>query len=62
MTRFSFHTRVSLRVHKRLVTSNLLCKALMYALDVRDARVHVRNAHAKFGLRVHANYNPRTVE
>ena len=27
-----------------------------------DAHVHVRNAHAKFGLRVHANCKPRTAE
>ena len=33
-TRFSFHTHASLRVHARLVTSNLPCKALMYTLDV----------------------------
>ena len=32
-THFSFHTRASLHVHARLVTSNLLCKALVYALD-----------------------------
>ena len=29
---------------------------------VHDARVHVRNAHAKFGLRVHANCKSRTAE
>ena len=29
---------------------------------VYDACVHVRNAHAKFGLRVHANCKPRTAE
>ena len=34
MTCFSFHTRASLCVHARLVMSNLLCKALVYALDV----------------------------
>ena len=33
-TRFSFHTHASLHGHARLVTSNLLCKALMYTLDV----------------------------
>ena len=33
-TRFSFHTHPSLRVHARLVTSNLSYKALMYELDV----------------------------
>ena len=34
MTHFLFHTRASLHVHARLVTSNLPCKVLMYALDV----------------------------
>ena len=29
---------------------------------VHDARMHVRNAHAKFGLRMHANCKPRTAE
>ena len=29
---------------------------------VHDARVHVRNAHAKFGLCVQANCKPRTAE
>ena len=29
---------------------------------VRTRRVHVRNAQAKFGLRVLANCKPRTVE
>ena len=29
---------------------------------VHDARVHVRNAHAKFGLHVQANCKPRTAE
>ena len=31
---FSFHTCASLCVHTKLVTSNLPCKALVYALDV----------------------------
>ena len=31
---FSFHTHESLCVHARLATSNLQCKALVYALDV----------------------------
>ena len=34
MTHFSFHMRASLRVQARLVTSNLPCKALVYALDM----------------------------
>ena len=34
MTHFSFHTCASLRMHTRLMTSNLLCKTLLYALDV----------------------------
>ena len=29
---------------------------------VHDARVYVKNAHAKFGLRMHANCKPRTAE
>ena len=29
---------------------------------VHDAHMHVRNAHAKFGLCVHANCKPRTAE
>ena len=29
---------------------------------VHDARMHVRNSHAKFGLRVHANCKPKTAE
>ena len=33
-TRFSFRMRASLRAHARLMTSTLLCKALVYALDV----------------------------
>ena len=33
-THFSFRTRASLHMHARLVTSNLPCKALVYALDV----------------------------
>ena len=63
MIRFSFHTHASLRVHARLMMSNLPCKALVYALDVyTDARVHVRNAHAKFGVRMYVNCKPRTAE
>ena len=34
MTCISFHMHASLHVHARLVTSNLLCKALVYTLDV----------------------------
>ena len=33
-TRFSFHMHASLRVHTRLVMSNLPCKALVYTLGV----------------------------
>ena len=29
-------------------------------ISVHDARVHVRNAHTKFGFCVHANCKPRT--
>ena len=31
-------------------------------ISVHDARVHVRNAHAKFGLCIHANCKPRRAE
>ena len=31
-------------------------------ISVHDARVHVRNAHAKFGLCIHPNCKPRTAE
>ena len=34
MTCFSFHTCASMRVHARLMTLNLPCQALVYALDV----------------------------
>ena len=34
MTHFSFRTHASLHVHVRIVTSNLPCKALVYALDM----------------------------
>ena len=44
MTRFSFHSSASLRVHARLVTSILPCKALMYALDV--CMMHMCMMHA----------------
>ena len=33
-THFSVHTHAHLRVHEKLMTSNLPCKALMYAPDV----------------------------
>ena len=33
-TCFSFHRRASMHVHARLMTSNLPCIALVYALDV----------------------------
>ena len=33
-THFSFYMHASMRVHARLMTSNLLCKSLVYALDM----------------------------
>ena len=45
MTRFSFHMCASLRVHTRLVTSNLPCKALVYALDVCTMHVCISGMH-----------------
>ena len=34
----------------------------VHTISVHDARVNVRNTHAKFVLRVHANCKPRTAE
>ena len=39
---------------KPTVQSSRICTR-----HVHDTRVHVRNVHAKFGLRVHANCKPR---
>ena len=44
-TCFSFHTHASLRVHARLVTSNLLCKALMYTLDMCTMHARMSAMH-----------------
>ena len=44
-TRFSFHTLASLCVHARLVTSNLPCKALVYALDVCTMHMCMSGMH-----------------
>ena len=43
MARFSFHTRASMRVHARLMTSNLPCIAVVYALDVCMSGMHMPN-------------------
>ena len=59
---FFIHMRASMRVHARLLMSNLPCIAHVCTRRVHDAHVHVRNAHAKFGLRVYANCKPRTAE
>ena len=45
MTHFSFHICASLHVHARLVTSNLLCKAFVYALDVCTMHVCISGMH-----------------
>ena len=42
---------------KYTVQSSHVC-----TIRVHDARVHVRNAHSKFGSHVHANCKPRTAE
>ena len=42
---FSFHTRASLPMHARLMTSNLLCKALMYALHVCTMHMCMSGMH-----------------
>ena len=44
-TRFLFHTHASLHVHARLVTSNLLCKVLMYALDMCTMHAYMSGMH-----------------
>ena len=44
-TRFSFHMQASLRVHARLVTSNLPCKALVYALEVCTMHACISGMH-----------------
>ena len=49
ITRFSFYVHVRMRVHIRLMTLNLLFKALVYALDMGTI-VCRRHAHTKFGL------------
>ena len=43
-THFSFYTHASMRVHARLMTSNLSFKALMYALDM--CKIVCRCTHA----------------
>ena len=48
MTCFSFHMCASLRVHARLVTSNLPCKALMYTLDVCTMHVCMSGMHMPY--------------
>ena len=44
-TRFSFHTHASVSVHARLMTSNLPCKALVYALDMCTIHVCMSGMH-----------------
>ena len=44
-TRFSFCTHASLRVHARLMTSNLPCKALVYTLDMWTMHVFMSGIH-----------------
>ena len=45
MTCFSFRMFASLHVHTRLVMSNLLCKALVYALDVCTIHAWISGIH-----------------
>ena len=62
-TCFSFHMCASMKCTRKIddvkptVQSSCVCTRC-----VHDARVHVRNAHTKFGLRVHANCKSRTME
>ena len=69
-TRFSFHTNASMRVHackpacvRKIDDINpTLHNSHVCTRRVHDARLQVRNAHAKFGLRVYANCKPTTAE
>ena len=47
-TCFSFHMHASLYVHARLVTSNLPCKALVYALDMCRMHVCMAGMHTSY--------------
>ena len=58
MTCFSFHTYAC----KIGDVKPTMQSSHVYTRHVHDARVHVRNVHAKFGLRMHANCKPRTAE
>ena len=63
MTRFSFLTPASLLVHAKVYdVKPTVQSSCVRTRHVRDARMYVRNAHAKFGLRVQANCKPRTTE
>ena len=67
MTRFSFRMRASLHVHTNVHARLVMFKpavqcSCVHTRCMHDACVHVRNAHAKFELRVNANCKPRTVD
>ena len=61
-THFSFRTHASLHVHKRLVTSNLPCKALVYVLYVCMMHACMSGIHMPNLDCVNANCKPRTAE
>ena len=64
-THFSFHMHASMRVHTRLMTSNLLYKALMYALDVCTTVYRCMRVYQKCTCQIwiiHINYKPKTAE
>ena len=61
-TRFSFHTCKPAYARKIGDVKPTMQSSCVCTRRVHDARIHVRNAHAKFGLHVHANCKPRTVE
>ena len=47
MTRFSFNMPASMRVHARLMTLNLPCIALMYAIDVCTMHACMSGMHTQ---------------
>ena len=59
MTRYVFHFK-PVCARKIDNVKHSVQSSLVRTRPVHDARVHVRNAHAKFGLRVLANCKPRT--
>ena len=63
MTRHVFHfTHASLCARKIGDIKPTVQSSCVHNRRAHYARMHVRNVHAKFGLRVHANCKPMTAE